>query len=191
MREVVNLDDMAKAVESNCGINGAVPWFLMASVLYYRFDISILSDHYYDAMAGRLLEHFDELTHRHAHLLDKSSLSAGTMYHLKVTDYPLTCRAAAYTLIKDTNLDNLDEVNWWRLHCQHGLAYPARVRLSLTKEIDELAEKWAKEHPGESVSCAGPRPPRVRVSVGAPTGGALAALAGYDRSKIAMRRRPS
>ena len=54
-----NFDGMCRAVIEKCGINGGVSWFLMASLLYYHADLSLLSDQTYDRLAKDLLADFD------------------------------------------------------------------------------------------------------------------------------------
>lgn len=90
-------DGMALAV-FELAPNSAIPWFLMASYLYYIHDVSLLSDALYDQMAKAILEAWDELEHDHKHLIRKSDLTAGSLYRLKATDYPNRTKAAAVTL---------------------------------------------------------------------------------------------
>lgn len=52
--------------------------YLVAAYGYYVCDESLMTDHEFDAIAKRLLAEWDTLEHRHKHLLDKSSLDAGT-----------------------------------------------------------------------------------------------------------------
>ena len=80
-----------------------VPWFLMASFLYYHCGVSLLTDEYYDGVCGRLLADYDSLTHPHARLISRDDLKAGTGYRLKLLDYPLVTRGAA-THLANINL---------------------------------------------------------------------------------------
>lgn len=95
-----NCDSMALAV-MGMSPNSAIPWFLMASYLYYQHDVSLLSDSLYDQMAKAILEAWDELEHDHKKLIRKSDLIAGSLYRLKATDYPNRTKAAAVTLADD------------------------------------------------------------------------------------------
>jgi hypothetical protein len=88
------LDGQCMAV---CQLVGrpAVSWFLMASYLYYIHDLPLLSDDFYDRLAMALLHDYDDLEHAHAALISKEALRAGTMYHLRADQYPLSTRGAA------------------------------------------------------------------------------------------------
>lgn len=77
-----------------------VPWYLMASYLYYECSISIMSDSEYDQLCKKL----DELwafakKHRHSHLVDRASLSATTGYYLN--DLPQIVKNAAVQLARE------------------------------------------------------------------------------------------
>jgi hypothetical protein len=96
----VNLDKKAQefiAVKPNL----MVPWFLMASYLYYHENESMFSDEYYDALSKELLLKWDQVEHSHKHLIDVDDLMAGSMYRLKELDYPSMCRASALFLMKE------------------------------------------------------------------------------------------
>ena len=80
--------------------HAAIPWFLMASYLYYHHDVSLISDGLYDDMAKAILEAWDELDHRHKHLLSEDALKAGSLYSLRVEDYPGMTKGGARHLIK-------------------------------------------------------------------------------------------
>lgn len=83
--------------------------FLMASYLYYIWDISIMPDEEYDQLAKDLLDDWDNVEHIHKHLVIKEDLQAGTLYSLKDTDYPMMCQNAAiswYTEKEGINLRN-------------------------------------------------------------------------------------
>lgn len=80
--------------------NLMVPWLLMASYLYYHENESLFSDEYYDALSKELLLKWDEVEHRHKHLITKEDLMAGSLYKLKELDYPSMCRGAALYLAK-------------------------------------------------------------------------------------------
>lgn len=63
-----------------------VPWFLMASYLYYQRDHSLLSDARYDQLCRDLDAEWP--AHRHRYAVDRAGLSAGTAYAMRVEDYP-------------------------------------------------------------------------------------------------------
>lgn len=81
--------------------NLLIPWYISASIAYYEFDESLLTDHYYDAMVKELAEKWDTLTHRHKSLLDREALNAGTGYYLKYAEMPLIIRSATVALINE------------------------------------------------------------------------------------------
>ena len=94
----MNLDKKAKnLLEGNP--NMMVPWFLMASYLYYHKNESMFSDEYYDALSKELLLKWDEVEHSHKHLVTKDDLMAGSLYKLKEMDYPSMCKGAAHHLM--------------------------------------------------------------------------------------------
>jgi hypothetical protein len=75
-------------------VNRLVPWYLMASYAYYMLDRSIMPDEEFDGLCKRLLEEFDFIEHPHKHLIDESSLEAGTGYGLREEEYPGMCKGA-------------------------------------------------------------------------------------------------
>lgn len=90
------LDGMCKAAIKGAPMS-IVPWFLMASYLYYLHDLSLLSDALYDELAKDMLARWDEIKHPHKRLITPEALKAGSLYQLKEEDYPnLTKNAAAH-----------------------------------------------------------------------------------------------
>lgn len=79
--------------------NTLVAWYLSASVAYYHWNESFLPDDDYDILCGDLHTHFDELSHPHAHLLDKDALMAGTGFHIKLHEYPAMTRGATWAIL--------------------------------------------------------------------------------------------
>lgn len=80
--------------------NTAVPWLLMASWLYYidLNELPILSDQRFDMLCKKVLQAYDHLQHRHKHLIQRESLSAGSLYYLPMSQYPLIVVGSAQTL---------------------------------------------------------------------------------------------
>lgn len=74
----------------------AVPWWLMASYLYYCKDKSLLSDAMFDELGETLATRWGDIEHRHKTLIDPSLTKSG--FYLKPDDYPLICRSAAERL---------------------------------------------------------------------------------------------
>lgn len=75
-----------------------VPWYLMASYLYYCRDVSLLSDALYDKMCADMIEAWPEIAHPHKHLIDLEALKAGTGFQLREDDYPQIVKCAAARL---------------------------------------------------------------------------------------------
>lgn len=82
-----------------------VPWFLMASYLYYHYDVSIMEDHEFDSLCSRLKSRWAFARgHQHSHLVRPEMLNQGTGYYLREQDYPLITRCAAWQLAKHLGL---------------------------------------------------------------------------------------
>lgn len=71
-----------------------VPYYLMASYLYYIRDMSLLSDTEYDKLCIRLDKEWDNLEHAHKYLIDRESLSSTTGFTIK--NYPIISQVAAF-----------------------------------------------------------------------------------------------
>ncbi len=82
-------------------VNLLVPWYLMASYLYYHEDKSLLSDEAYDHLCAALLEKWTAIEHHHKHLIDPEALRAGTGYYIKKEDYPAITIGAAWALMSE------------------------------------------------------------------------------------------
>ena len=91
----VNEKDIEKVLSySN---NMRVPYYLMLSYLYYKRDISIVSDGFFDNMAKSMLSDWDNISHMHKHLITTDMLEAGTY----LGEYPLMVQDSADALIRD------------------------------------------------------------------------------------------
>lgn len=62
--------------------NMLVPWYLMSSLAYYEWDSPFLTDGCYDWICQELGRLWDQIEHRHKHLISPEALSAGTGYDL-------------------------------------------------------------------------------------------------------------
>lgn len=91
-------DGMYRVVRSEHS-NAVVPWWLMASYLYYHHDVSLVSDALYDEMAKDLSSRWGEIRHPHKGMITQEDLLAGTFYGLPAKSYPMSCRAAAKQLV--------------------------------------------------------------------------------------------
>lgn len=65
--------------------NLLVPHYLIHSFLYYRCDVSLISDHLYDEICQRLYKEWADIEHIHKYMVTRHMLTAGTGYHLKYT----------------------------------------------------------------------------------------------------------
>lgn len=74
--------------------NVLVPWYLMASYLYYHRDESLLRDETYDRLCKRLDAEWDSITHPHRDVVRRVELRAGSCF-LKIEDFPMVARSAA------------------------------------------------------------------------------------------------
>ena len=77
------LDNKAEKVISK-NKNMMVPYYLMASYAYYKEDDPIFSDGYFDNLAKRMLDSWDEIEHYHKDLISVIDLAAGSY----LGDYP-------------------------------------------------------------------------------------------------------
>lgn len=81
-----------KIIENN--INMAVPYYLMASYAYYVQDDPIFTDGFYDGLAKKILDNWDNITHRHRDVLSKDDLAAGSF----LGEYPSIVEGALRSL---------------------------------------------------------------------------------------------
>ena len=82
-----------------------IPWYLILSYAYYIEDESLVTDTEYDNICRRLLDKFDEMEHRHKHLISKDDLAAGTGYTLTKKDYPQIVIGAAKQLREELDYE--------------------------------------------------------------------------------------
>jgi hypothetical protein len=75
-----------------------IPWWLMASYLYYHHDVSILSDTLYDGRAKRLQDQWEVLDHPHKHLTELDNLQCGSLSASPLKSYPTIVRDTAKML---------------------------------------------------------------------------------------------
>lgn len=91
------LDDLCKSSIGQAP-QTIVPWFLMASYLYYCRDVSLLSDALYDRLAKAMLGSWGLIKHQHKFMLTEQDLEAGSLYHLSAADYPSMVKSSACRL---------------------------------------------------------------------------------------------
>lgn len=68
--------------------NLLVPWYLLASYLYYHRDVSIISDGLFDWICQELDRMWGIIEHQHKYLIDQGHLTAGTGYALPFQIFP-------------------------------------------------------------------------------------------------------
>lgn len=95
--------------------NMMVPWFLMASYLYYHRDVSLLTDERYDRLCQDLQQAWPEVEHVHKKVISLEHLKAGTGYSIAPEDYPTICTHAATQLagiawVDHRKVTEIDEV---------------------------------------------------------------------------------
>lgn len=83
--------------------NLLVPWYLMASYMYYCQDRPIITDALFDSICKRLDAEWDDIDHWHKVHVDRGSLSAGTCLKLE-SDYPDRVKGAAWRLVNGPKL---------------------------------------------------------------------------------------
>lgn len=88
-------------------VNHLIPYYLMASYLYYELDESVISDDVFNTICKLLLANFNTLNHPHAHLLDIDSLKANTGYTIR---YPEITKRAALLWLKSKDTTRLISV---------------------------------------------------------------------------------
>ena len=77
--------------------NMRVPYYLILSYLYYKRDISIVSDAFFDNLAKEILSDYENISHYHKHFLTKEMLEAGTY----LGKYPSVVSGSADHLMKN------------------------------------------------------------------------------------------
>ncbi len=95
------LDGECQTVMDKCGAIAAVPWAMMAGLLYHHASTSILSDPFFDKLMRLIDEKWDELDSNHKHIIGRDAPSTGSLFHLNIENYPNTTRAAAMALVRD------------------------------------------------------------------------------------------
>ena len=87
------LDKHAKKIFDE-NINKMIPYYLMASLAYYKQADPIFSDAFYDEMAKTILERWDDIEHYHKNLIKKDDLIAGSY----LGEYPSIVEGALASL---------------------------------------------------------------------------------------------
>lgn len=83
------------------GPGAAIHWILMASYGYYHLDESLLSDTLYDQLFQIVEKNREALAdHPHLKFITPESCAAGSLFDLKVDEYPSMAKDACEHLIK-------------------------------------------------------------------------------------------
>mgnify|MGYP003433633278 FL=1 len=98
------LDQIMRISIDTSNWSRALSCLLVAGYAYYIEDKAVMPDELFDEACKALKAHWKSFYHPHKRLMKQADLSAGTLYHLKATDYPTIVRLAAITYIKDFNL---------------------------------------------------------------------------------------
>lgn len=80
--------------------NMLVPYFMMAAFAYEELGDPFLTDGGWDWLCSTLDARWDEVAHRHKHLIDRDALATGTASYL-VGRFPTIVRDAAKTLMSE------------------------------------------------------------------------------------------
>lgn len=86
-------------IEDN--INMSVPWYLMCSYAYYVQDDPLTTDGFFDGLAKKMLDRWDDIDHRHKSFLTKDMLEAGSFSG----SYPTIVEGSIEELRKTTKPD--------------------------------------------------------------------------------------
>lgn len=87
------VDDMLMIRVEN-GEASPVAWWLMASYLYYRHDISLLKDETFDWLGHWIKDNWTAIKHPNKRLIKKSATFTG--YYVK--NYPIRVQSAAWQM---------------------------------------------------------------------------------------------
>lgn len=94
-------DDDCRRFIARCPAT-AVPWWLMASFLYYHVDVPpILSDGMFDELSVFLAERWDSISHPHKDIISRADLAAGSGYAISKDRYPAIVVNAARRIVAE------------------------------------------------------------------------------------------
>jgi hypothetical protein len=89
---------LAKTDIESLRVRQLVPFYLMASYLYYMCDESLCVDDAYDLLCRRLDTEWDRAIHPHRSMVKRQYLKQTTGYYIKSKDYPSIVKVAAWSL---------------------------------------------------------------------------------------------
>lgn len=79
--------------------NMLVPYWLMAAFMYEVENDPFLSDGCFDWLSAELLAKWDQVEHRHKHMIDREALRAGTGLAADLQNLPTLVKHAARHLV--------------------------------------------------------------------------------------------
>lgn len=86
--------------------NSIVAWVLIASYLYYHRFNSIFKDEEFDELCAFLVEHWDSVTHPLKRLITLDDMKAGTLYALKLEEYPMGLIRIAERILRELSMES-------------------------------------------------------------------------------------
>ncbi len=137
-------DRIARRVVGN-NPNMLAPWWLMSAFMYEVENDPFLSDACFDWLSGELLAKWDQVEHRHKHLIDREALRAGTGLAADLRNLPTIIKHAAQHLVADyanaaeigrpqavqmLSVPNIDDLL--------GLVETAKTEINAATGIDDL-----------------------------------------------------
>lgn len=84
--------------------DAAVSWFLCTSWLYYREDVSVISDALFDQLCKDLLARWAEVQHPHKRFISEDDLRAGSGFALPWHQLPSMVRWSANLMKKEAGV---------------------------------------------------------------------------------------
>ena len=85
----IKSSDLLKGSVDRC-----VSWYLMASYLYYREDLSLISDGLFDSICDKILGEWKTIKHPHKKYITREGLKAGSGFYIK--KYPTITIVSAH-----------------------------------------------------------------------------------------------
>ena len=98
------LDGMCQAVIDQCGPSAAVPWALMASLIYYHADTALLSDTFFDKLMHLIADKWDSIDGTQKYIIGRDGRNTTSLFDLKIENYPHSTRAAAFVLVNRSKI---------------------------------------------------------------------------------------
>lgn len=121
-----------------------IPRYLVHSFVYYQSGNELIPNSDYDALAKRIFNEWDNLTHVHKHLIDRNLLTSGGHY-LK---YNKQIEGAAYHLLRGKYPPNITETDMAKINSRSkGQRGEREVVKILQAAADEVYGYFNEEPP--------------------------------------------